>query len=389
MTVFQKASYIEGAFPTSWEYLNENERSNIEEYITDLRITYKYFSIHRLDKNFDFQDIDKNIEIIKINNLQIGHYSTNTNSIVHFFIFAINDQTKIAIAGNDLISIKYLAEKIKFYNKPDESIFSIYYKFKTPDGSISTYEIDKPVSDFLDTKEFYYPYFDIDKMMRLYIESTENILILSGEPGTGKTSFIKLLYQYFPKYITKSDFKVIFVKDKDVLSSDMFWGELITGKIDLVIMDDLDESLTPREISTYITPRGEEKEGNPFVEKFLSVSDGVFNIRTKFIITTNRKIDAIDSAILRPGRCFDVISMRYLTRKESLNIWLNNYELTEEQFDFTFGKTEFISPAILKSQFDRVASKDSSYLLEEGLSIRSSFLELNYKEKNKIGFKMQ
>jgi ATP-dependent 26S proteasome regulatory subunit len=55
------------------------------------------------------------------------------------------------------------------------------------------------------------------------------------------------------------------------------------------------------------------------MHKFLNVSDGLISAADKkMVFSTNLpNIQDIDSALMRPGRCFDVVEFRPLTREEA------------------------------------------------------------------------
>jgi ATP-dependent 26S proteasome regulatory subunit len=64
------------------------------------------------------------------------------------------------------------------------------------------------------------------------------------------------------------------------------------------------------------------EDGNTMMHRFLNVSDGLISAQDKkMVFSTNLpSVKDIDSALLRPGRCFDVVEFRPLTRKEALLI---------------------------------------------------------------------
>ena len=64
------------------------------------------------------------------------------------------------------------------------------------------------------------------------------------------------------------------------------------------------------------------QDGNTMMHKFLNVSDGLISAADKkLVFSTNLpNVRDIDSALLREGRCFDVVQFRPLTRKEALAV---------------------------------------------------------------------
>lgn len=152
----------------------------------------------------------------------------------------------------------------------------------------------------------YYPFIkDISKFLKNYKESTANILILLGEPGTGKTSFIKhFIYEY--------NMNPIMTHDQQVIASDSFYiNYLRNSSSDLLILEDADLLMQSREHS-----------GNRIMSKLLNAADGlVSTVNKKIIMTANLENRMkIDSAIYRPGRCFEVVDFRRLTYDETIAI---------------------------------------------------------------------
>lgn len=218
-------------------------------------------------------------------------------------------------------------------------------------------------SGFDDIRDDFYPLIDVPMMTKLYTECDENILILTGEPGTGKTCFVKKALRELAVNM-KRGISVRYVKDVAILKDDSFWASLSKSQPDVLVLDDLDDELLPR------------SEGrNEIVNHLLSFSDGLFDVKTKVIITTNLSNTAIDDAITRPGRCFEILALPQLTVDQAKAVWVEGFEQTEESFGEVFG-TEFedgdkISQAALMSEFKRFTKVGpEAYLKDTSISIR-------------------
>lgn len=147
-----------------------------------------------------------------------------------------------------------------------------------------------------------YPYIpDIEGMLDRYRVASAPILILSGDPGTGKTSLIR-------RAIEKFDWSVLTTYDHRVMEQDSFYLRLLHGRHHAAIMEDSDVLLADR-----------MRDGNHIMSRILNVSDGLIDLSgKKMIFTANlRSLDQIDEAITRAGRCFDVIQFRRLTQDEA------------------------------------------------------------------------
>jgi hypothetical protein len=123
-----------------------------------------------------------------------------------------------------------------------------------------------------------------------FMESSASILLLLGPPGTGKTSFIRGLLQH-----TKSNALVSY--DEAVLGRDSIFATFIEGDYNVFVIEDADTLLKPR------------KDGNGMMHKFLNVGDGLVTTQgKKMIFSTNLpSVRDVDTALVRPGRCFDVL----------------------------------------------------------------------------------
>jgi hypothetical protein len=133
-----------------------------------------------------------------------------------------------------------------------------------------------------------------------YMNSFSNILLLIGPPGTGKTSFIKGLLAH-----TKESAYVTY--DASILEKDFLFARFIESDSSIMILEDSDNFLKSRE------------DGNTMMHRFLNVGDGLVTTRgKKMIFSTNLpSIKDIDSALIRPGRCFDILHFRNLDLNES------------------------------------------------------------------------
>jgi SpoVK/Ycf46/Vps4 family AAA+-type ATPase len=137
-----------------------------------------------------------------------------------------------------------------------------------------------------------------------YNSSSASILLLQGPPGTGKTTFIRGLLSHCKK-------NSILSYDDAILNSDNFLSSFIDdSSVNYLIFEDADAYLTSRE------------SGNRTIHKFLNAGDGLISSSDKKIIfTTNlASLSDVDQALIRPGRCFDVLQFRQLTKDEAIAV---------------------------------------------------------------------
>ena len=128
-----------------------------------------------------------------------------------------------------------------------------------------------------------------------YMNSSANILLLIGPPGTGKTTFIRGL-------LAHRDASAIVTYDAQILEKDGFFARFIEDDTEVMVLEDSDAFLKSR------------SDGNTMMHRFLNVGDGLVTTKgKKMIFSTNLpSIRDIDSALIRPGRCFDVVEFKPL-----------------------------------------------------------------------------
>jgi hypothetical protein len=153
--------------------------------------------------------------------------------------------------------------------------------------------------------------------MRDYYESSASILFLLGPPGTGKTSLIR-------QFLWEEELNALVTYDEKVLRNDAMFiefmggGHAVPGRrrsrssntgSDVMVLEDVTELLAKREM-----------DKNEMMARFLNVSDGLIQLPNKKIIfTTNLpSLKDVDPALLRPGRCHDVVEMRPLFYEEAV-----------------------------------------------------------------------
>lgn len=206
------------------------------------------------------------------------------------------------------ISVKLIGENdfINSYEKDLIEKFDIAQSFiewmYSSDGSSVTVPLttDKaPVSEM-------YPFLAGEKLTNYYdryMHSSASVLVLIGPPGTGKTTFIRGLLQH-----TKSS--AIVTYDPELLEKDYVFARFIESNNNIMVLEDSDNFL------------GSRNEGNTVMHKFLNVGDGLITTKNKkLIFSTNLpSVKDIDPALIRPGRCFDVLTFNYLNKSQAKDL---------------------------------------------------------------------
>lgn len=153
----------------------------------------------------------------------------------------------------------------------------------------------------------HYPYLKRDPvtMVNEFVESRANVTLLIGPPGTGKSTYLRSMAYAFADTIDYKDIYVI--ADDQVLASKHFPAWMSRrNPDDVIFIEDADALVSKR------------TEGNKVMAALLNQLDGIIPTQRKFVISTNLStVNKVDEALIRPGRCFDVLNFRKLHHAEA------------------------------------------------------------------------
>lgn len=207
----------------------------------------------------------------------------------------------------------------------------------------------------------YYPFLDIDILVENFYNSDDKLLLLYGENGSGKTKLSNLL----ATSLQNKKYEIVILSGSDIqyekIISHMEWlifSNLSNSKELCVIIDDID----PKYLN-----RNHDDKINIFFNKLLTILDGNFESKLKFIITTNHILkEDEDDPLYRAGRLFDSIYIRYLTKQEASYILKNN-KINDKNIEL-----------FLNKQKDKIKQSDvAQYILNCDHKITKSY----YKDK--------
>ena len=172
-------------------------------------------------------------------------------------------------------------------------------------------------------------------------------ILLYGEPGCGKTRFIKLLLNYTKRhgidiklndqldlrklsriiynedigdnYIIQQDERILIFEDIDAM------GDVVKDR-DLVLKSKMEE----KEFKSKLVEQGNQIiPVSPVLKKippnnnlsyFLNMIDGLHECSGRIIVLTTNKIDVLDKAVIRPGRIDIKLNFQKFSRYDVLRI---------------------------------------------------------------------
>lgn len=221
--------------------------------------------------------------------------------------------------GNEAEVERLAAEMEKSYKKPKtqpNNVYTVayencYYLNKLPTKDYSDLDILKNYNDDFPAE---------NETIKKFIETDDEsgLLILHGEKGTGKSTYIRHLISANPE----KKFVYIPANLVGMLSQPNFSTFLMTLQNHVIILEDCEEAIKDR-----------KSNGTPAaVSLLLNMTDGLLSdgLGLKFICTFNDDVKNIDSALLRKGRLVSKYEFKPLC-KEKANALLE--ELYGEGFD--------------------------------------------------------
>lgn len=163
-----------------------------------------------------------------------------------------------------------------------------------------------------------------EKLTTLLKSDSKGLIIFHGEPGTGKTYYIRMLL----KDLVKSKKNVLYVPSNFI---DSFLDPNFITFLSDWILDQNNPTIILLEDAECLVESRESGVRSLGISNLLNITDGILNdiLGTQIILTFNTDLDYIDSALLRPERLIARKEFSYLTQEES-NLLLNHLGIEHE-----------------------------------------------------------
>lgn len=308
--------------------LDGSLRDHLTEVLTNLGIeTIKIYNTIRLKQGVKLEDFYKQIYSMNFLSKLLHNRFPEHNTYERELILFNNKNLPIASVslespGSSSLEFELVAHLPKGLEITSMflDLLSEYFEASSPEGQIvkitcigptgiqtktETVSLDKVQT----SPDAFYPWMNgisTQDYISEYLTSSANVLLFMGPPGTGKSSLIRTA-------IAKLGLKVLFCSSMSIASDPSFvskLGEMISAPdsdFDAIIIEDADVLIRPRD------------QGNMALSEILNATSGMTSKGGyKLIVTTNQtNTDNIDPALLRPGRCFDVMEFGTLSHNEA------------------------------------------------------------------------
>lgn len=270
----------------------------------------------------------------------IIEFNESTGMIIcadeNFIRFDVNaNSINVRLHGDQ----NYLVETSKLFLSEFEEVTSYIEWVYSSDGNSVTVPLN---IERLPHQEMY-PFLGDESLEAYYdrfLASPANILLLIGPPGTGKTTFIRGL-------LSHSNTSALVTYDAAILEKDYLFARFIEDETGVLVLEDSDNFLKAR------------SDGNTMMHRFLNVGDGLVTTKgKKLIFSTNLpSIRDIDPALVRPGRCFDIVNFAPLNGEQATKLAAKLGVEYETKTSGTYSIAEIFNKQIENATSKKVGSK--------------------------------
>lgn len=300
-----------------------NEFPSLYTYKSDEAHSSYYFDTKEILKDLKnlYGEDDVQLVVYTLFNLQTAEEETGLNIYLKKEgLFAriekSPNETYILYRNGNEAEVEKLTEEFKkFYKKPTlppNNVYTVAYE--------NGFYLNKlPTKDFseLDILKHYNDDFAVEnEIIKKFVETEDEsgLLILHGDKGTGKSTYIRHLISSNPE----KKFVYIPANLVGILSQPNFSTFLMTLQNHIIILEDCEEAIKDRK--TNGTPAA--------VSLLLNLTDGLLSdgLGLKFICTFNDDVKNIDAALLRKGRLVSKYEFKALRVEKANELLKTLYE---------------------------------------------------------------
>lgn len=223
----------------------------------------------------------------------------NDNIVIVDFLYDLSN-------GKILDQIN-ISDYIRFVREKKKSNINL---IKSDMGHLDTEEYQLNVPDMNLELNYGKSFLKVNDLIlkRLNTENDKGIILLHGDPGTGKTSYIK----YLTNNVAEKEILFIPPSMAETLSEPSIIPFLMEHKNSILIIEDAERVISDRETNG----------SSAGVSNILNLTDGILGdcLGIQIIATFNMKREKIDAALLRKGRLIVEHKFTALSVEETNNL---------------------------------------------------------------------
>jgi len=234
--------------------------------------------------------------------LKAKEHQNHIENMVDFTIFSGGDHTADMTAVGDQLECESIAQ---WFKDTFNTLGSVIHTATELDshGRVETDKTFIPEGEFKMAKQSFYPWLSVplEEYYQSFMDAEESILVMFGDAGTGKSTFLRSL-------IAHGNYQAFLAYNKEVVESPALLRTFFQHpKARILGYEDIDRHL------------GKREDDNFLMSSLLNAADGVVQRKGKKIVfvTNLPSVNRIDQALLRAGRCFDILEFRHLSNEEA------------------------------------------------------------------------
>lgn len=259
-----------GAFPSTFQSYKKITMEEITKLLLDLGYRKTYRSL-----NYDDSEIYEFSLLFEDNN-SIVRITRNSENVIAISLYFLNQSEDI----EKIIKLDEVKDE-----EPREKIYII----KSSSSGFYLSSVEFTVSEIDISKNYNDSFYSVNNQIKESLKkSISGLHLFHGEPGTGKSSYIKHLIQETNK-------KIIYCPPTlmDQISDPSFITFLMDQEDSILVIEDAERILKSRDLG-----------GSTAITNLLNMSDGLLGdiLKIQIIATFNCDISELDEALLRKGR---------------------------------------------------------------------------------------